>query len=110
VPVHAACAAWTLGRYAAAAMHWLSLSDLGCPDLRQLLLPRGHAAAVMCPAALLPCRRVSGMLAQSIHDFAVTPDYYVLYQSPVMFNLHKFATEFLTGAVSLAECVEQVGS
>jgi len=50
------------------------------------------------------------MLAQSIHDFAVTPDYYVLYQSPVMFNLHKFATEFLTGAVSLAECVEQVGS
>lgn len=52
--------------------------------------------------------RVSGALAQSLHDFAVTPDYYVLYQSPVMFNLHKFATEFLTGDVSLAECVELV--
>lgn len=53
-------------------------------------------------------RRVPGILAPLLHDFAITPDFYVLYQSPLKFNALKFASEYATGATSLAGCVEHV--
>jgi len=42
-----------------------------------------------------------------VHDIAVTRDYYVVYESPLRFNVKKFAWEYLAlQTASVAECLE----
>ncbi len=44
---------------------------------------------ILC--CMCPCS-VPGALARTLHDFAVTPDFYVLYQSPIKLDVALLAT------------------
>ena len=41
-----------------------------------------------------------------VHDMVVTEHYYVLLMGPITFDTRRFATEYVLGRCSIAECLK----
>ncbi|GAX74565.1 hypothetical protein CEUSTIGMA_g2014.t1 [Chlamydomonas eustigma] len=49
---------------------------------------------------------LSGIDITFVHDMAVTENYYVLVLGPIVFDWRRFATEYLLGRCSIAQCLK----
>ncbi|GAX81610.1 hypothetical protein CEUSTIGMA_g9038.t1 [Chlamydomonas eustigma] len=50
--------------------------------------------------------RVPGCLAQTVTDFLVTDQYFLVLQAPVTLNMERMATRYTLGDASFAECLD----